>query len=550
MRNIENVKSIHWDITRKCNLRCAHCYNAEKYFNSESPEYIGSEMNLEECLRTVDVFYENGFNHIHFLGGEPLASPYLFDVISRAKGYGMTITINSNAVLLNKETQQKLIDAQIDQFAASLDGCTSDINDRIRGEGAFDKVCENMISFKRMIEDKKSTIETVIVFTLTKANVGDINRLPSIAHKLKVDLITLTTFIESGNGRKNKTKFNVDVGYMCNKIEEMVACELLQYDIALQLDMRPLFCDYLKSKYQARVMYNKKNSLCSAGENVWYLEANGHAHPCLIFQLDSGKKALQGGMYVKEELDIMNVSIGDITNSNYWNSFLDKKREFDNQKISTCRGCSFADECQPCFLDYGLYDRQVLECEYIKKISIQAFDKLMNMSICFSEGVEYQNKLIMKDSQVVFEIEDEMTKYVMDFIRNGGRVSDLYNTMSTTYDVELGWLKIDLLSFINQLIGNDIVFLKEKNALKYKQNESLIIEEIGEEIIIFNPNNDEFFELNAIGSYVWNNIENYSFEKMIENVIQEYDINESIVTEDIMNLIDELLSKKLILCCK
>ena len=64
------TKSLHWDITKNCNLRCKHCYNAEKYFNEQSDVYIENEMNLEQCIRTVECFSSASFGHIHFLGGE------------------------------------------------------------------------------------------------------------------------------------------------------------------------------------------------------------------------------------------------------------------------------------------------------------------------------------------------------------------------------------------------------------------------------------------------------------------------------------------------
>ena len=113
---MDMIKSLHWDITKNCNLRCKHCYNAEKYFDEQSDVYIENEMNLEQCIRTVECFSSAGFGHIHFLGGEPLASPYIFDVIKRAKELGMIITINSNACLLTADVQKKLIDLGVDQF--------------------------------------------------------------------------------------------------------------------------------------------------------------------------------------------------------------------------------------------------------------------------------------------------------------------------------------------------------------------------------------------------------------------------------------------------
>ena len=110
----------------------------------------------------------------------------------------MMISINSNACLLTEDTIQKLIDLGMDQFAASLDGCTEAVNDSIRGNGTFKKVVSNM---KQLNEQKKrcnSPLETELVFTLTKKNLDDLILLPSLAKEIGVDLIVLTTFIESG----------------------------------------------------------------------------------------------------------------------------------------------------------------------------------------------------------------------------------------------------------------------------------------------------------------------------------------------------------------
>ena len=68
MENTQNLKSLHWDITNKCNLRCNHCYNANKYFDEESSEYINANLTLNEAKEIVDKFYSKGFRHIHLWG--------------------------------------------------------------------------------------------------------------------------------------------------------------------------------------------------------------------------------------------------------------------------------------------------------------------------------------------------------------------------------------------------------------------------------------------------------------------------------------------------
>ena len=153
-------KSLHWDITRNCNLRCKHCYNAEKYFHKDSDVYIDSEMSLEQCISAVDKIANAGFTHIHFLGGEPLLSPHLFKVIKHAKQYGIIITLNSNACLLTRDIRRLLFESGVDQYAASLDGCTSIINDAIRGEGTFECVVTNMMALSQEKNIRQSALQT------------------------------------------------------------------------------------------------------------------------------------------------------------------------------------------------------------------------------------------------------------------------------------------------------------------------------------------------------------------------------------------------------
>ena len=212
-------------------------------------------MNLKQCLHAVEYFSTAGFEHIHFLGGEPLASPYIFDVIKRAKELGMITTINSNACLLTEAAQQKLIDLGVDQFAASLDGCTALVNDSIRGNGTFEKVVSNMKQLNEKKRKCNASLETVLVFTLTKKNLHELILLPSLAEKIGVNLIVLTTFIESGQGQKNHDIFQIDLNTICDAIDLMVSKELRKHRIPLQIDMRSItsvgLCIHINSCFAA-----------------------------------------------------------------------------------------------------------------------------------------------------------------------------------------------------------------------------------------------------------------------------------------------------------
>lgn len=450
---MEMLKSIHWDITKQCNLRCFHCYNSDKYFNTESELYIDRDMSLEESLKAVDHYYEWGFRHIHMLGGEPLTSPYLFEIIQRAKQWNMMVTINSNAVLLDEMIQMRLIELKVDQFAASLDGCSPEINDSIRGAGTFAEVCANMRQFNRLIRSTGSQLQTVFVFTLTKANIHELIKLPELAAEVGVNLITLTTFIESGRGRTNRTVLDLEYQWMCDEIEKMVERELIKYSVPLQIDMRPRLCDYLALKYNAPVIYNIKNSLCSAGEDMWYMESNGDVHPCLIYQLDSGKKALSKNLFIKQKLNVNQLSIDEIGSSGYWTSFCDKKHEFQPQRISTCEDCNSLEHCSPCFLDYGEYDRPIIECEWTKKKELESFDMYRDSEPVMANDVELSNDdgVIMKDKQVILELGNGTAQDICEQLRAGKKPMYIYETIMSEYDVDEYRVKSDIMAMIFRL---------------------------------------------------------------------------------------------------
>ncbi len=546
---MNQIKSIHWDITKNCNLRCKHCYNAEKYFNTKSDVYMPEEMNLQQCLHTVKSFYDAGFKHIHFLGGEPLTSPHIFDVIRYAKKLNMITTINSNACLLDSDARQLLIDLKVDQFAASLDGCSALVNDAIRGEGTFETIITNMKLLNGLRRDTNSALETVFVFTLTKKNIFELSQLPSLAEEVGVDLIVLTTFIESGQGQTNRDEFSIEFFEICENIEKIVANELLMHPIPLQIDMRPRFCQYLSEKYQAPIIYNQKNSLCCAGEDVWYLEANGDIHPCLIFQLEAGKNALNKKIYSKEKINIGQSKIDEIMASQYWSTFLDAKHSFDVPKIPTCKDCRYLNECQPCFLDYGNYSIPILECEWTKAKEKLLFEEISNSQIYVLNGVSFNEKsrMICLNNEPVLSLESSVSLELWRIMREYGSVSLMYEKMYREYEVAESDLKYDIASYLYLLKNNNIIKIGGINDMKhYKKKNGLVCEDIDDEVIVFDVENEQFYEFGGIGSFIWNRIDKNSVDSVAEVVCSEYDINKKTALDDVLSFITDLLEKQLI----
>src|SRR3990172_7749033 len=85
-----------WNIIRRCNLHCAHCYS-----DSHDRDYEG-ELDTAEARRVIDDLAELGVPVILFSGGEPLLREDLFELIAYAQQRGIRGVISTNGTLITQ----------------------------------------------------------------------------------------------------------------------------------------------------------------------------------------------------------------------------------------------------------------------------------------------------------------------------------------------------------------------------------------------------------------------------------------------------------------
>ncbi len=126
-----------------CNLRCTHC------FISCTPENDTFKfLSLETCKVHLAEAARLGAKEFYFTGGESFANPEMCDILAEAVRYG-SATVLTNATLLRDSTLKRL--RQIRQstehaveLRVSIDGYTAEMNDALRGEGAFDRAMKGV----------------------------------------------------------------------------------------------------------------------------------------------------------------------------------------------------------------------------------------------------------------------------------------------------------------------------------------------------------------------------------------------------------------------
>src|SRR5262249_42287984 len=116
--------------TRRCNLRCLHCYSLSGPEERES-------LSLPLLCGAVTDAGQEGYTVVGISGGEPLLYRPLPELLEHAHMCGLITTVTSNGMLLDGQRLARL-QGCVDLLAISLDGIPASHN-RIRGsERAFE----------------------------------------------------------------------------------------------------------------------------------------------------------------------------------------------------------------------------------------------------------------------------------------------------------------------------------------------------------------------------------------------------------------------------
>ncbi len=180
-----------WNLTRRCNLVCAHCYAWA------TDATYRTELAGADALRVVNDLKEAGCRQLIFSGGEPLLRPDIFELATRAKMAGMLISLSSNGTVISEAVADRIRETGFDYVGVSLDGIGA-THDRFRGkEGAFEESLDGLLRCKRR------GLKTGLRFTITTENLPELPLLFRLAEEQGFQKIYLSHLVSSGRGRLN-----------------------------------------------------------------------------------------------------------------------------------------------------------------------------------------------------------------------------------------------------------------------------------------------------------------------------------------------------------
>lgn len=121
-----DIKSVNWHVTMNCNYKCSFCF-----YKNMSGEF----KDLEKANHKLETLKSKGIEKINFAGGEPLLYKNLNYLLKMAKDMGFTVSIVTNAALLN-ESKIKEMSSYVDWVGISVDSADEEIEKQLgRGNG-------------------------------------------------------------------------------------------------------------------------------------------------------------------------------------------------------------------------------------------------------------------------------------------------------------------------------------------------------------------------------------------------------------------------------
>lgn len=120
-----------WNCTRRCNLRCIHCYASA--LDRKDP----AELTTAQGRKLIGDLADFKVPAILFSGGEPLLRPDIFELAALACRKGMRVALSTNGTLIDGEKAGRLQAIGLAEVGISLDGIGA-ANDRFRrARGAY-----------------------------------------------------------------------------------------------------------------------------------------------------------------------------------------------------------------------------------------------------------------------------------------------------------------------------------------------------------------------------------------------------------------------------
>lgn len=184
---------VSWNVTRRCNLSCPHCY-----LDARSRTRGDGELSPAEALALIEAIASLAPGALLVLsGGEPLLRRDLPDLVRVARGCGLLPVVGTNGTLLTAGLASRLADCGAAAVGLSLDSRRPERHDAFRGApGAWLRTVDAARAARR------AGLAVQLQVTALSWNVVEIPALMELALELGVSSFNVFFLVCTGRGQE------------------------------------------------------------------------------------------------------------------------------------------------------------------------------------------------------------------------------------------------------------------------------------------------------------------------------------------------------------
>lgn len=322
---------ISWNLTKKCNLRCPHCY-------MEAGKAAAGELTTDECLGLIREFKSLGTEMLILTGGEPLLRRDIYDIARTASDEGIWVVMGTNGVLITENVVRKMIECGVKGVGISLDSLDPAQHDHFRGGPNAWKYAVRALELCHAYG-----LQVLVQTTVMAFNRHEIYQMIDFAREKGAWSFNLYFLVQTGRGQQLNDLSAEDT--------ERVLTDLVER----QDTYRPMLVRAKCAPHFKRIAYERgvgglESGGCMAGTQYCRITPEGDVTPCPYMT------AVAGNVREQPFTEIWNTSPMLL-------SLRDQK-----QLKGRCGRCEYSELCGGCrcraYAAYGDYLQEDPSCTY------------------------------------------------------------------------------------------------------------------------------------------------------------------------------------------
>ncbi len=281
------------NLTRRCNLACAHCYlDATTLEQGDSDELTTEEV----CLALDEVAARSDETMVVLTGGEPLLRQDLEQIVTHGAEKGLSMVAGTNGTLLTEKRAEALKQAGLLGAGISIDSLKADVHDAFRGQpGSWQRT---MLGIENC---KNAGLDFQVHFTVTDSNVDELDDMIVFCREKGARVLSVFFLICTGRG---DTLTDISAERYEAVIQHLINAQADNPDLIIRPRCAPHFkriAHQLQPEAAMNRISGQEGDGCIAAIHYARINHQGNVTPCPYIEDSAGSIRQQSFMSIWED---------------------------------------------------------------------------------------------------------------------------------------------------------------------------------------------------------------------------------------------------------